>query len=656
LVGLDRQLEQELERTYRRSTIIFFRLLVSELARSDRFSPLTPGPEPATEEPAYSEYREGRLGRLSPPLPAWERGLGGEGRTTTSAVEEARAVARDLACATTSPHEILSTLYEDVLRYRCRIDPAHGAAYLERSDSERKANGSFYTPRHIARPVVEAALDPLIHRSGGGTLPLLRILDPAMGTGVFLLEAVLYLASRKSIGKGWNAATIAEHCLYGIDFDPVAVELAVLSLWLETGARPAVVARHLRRGSLLGEADVMRVGRFDAVIGNPPWGAHYDPEERKELELRFPRSTGGSFDSFKLFLDLASSLSRGTVGMVVPQAVLAQPSHTDIREVLLELKDPYWAMNLGDGIFAGAAAPACAVVFGPKPGPRSVPCVDGRGVTRVPATLWDTKLGFPLKRPGIADLLRRLRSHHPTFGELAHLYRVRDVGINYNRASVAERVLYSGPESAHALDVQRYRGRNFDRYTSISPGGWLRHDAQRLLQQGESVFLDWSTYTLPEKIVLRQTADRIVATLDRSRMAMGRSVIAITREADVSLQALLACLNSRLLTVLYRSLAGEEGRVLPQVKVGRIKDLPIPRVCALPFLVNLHAYCGGFESDSPVHQTQSDPHLAWLSLHHLANVLLRSQGRDPGASALVDRIVYRLYGLTPEEIALVEAV
>jgi hypothetical protein len=550
---------------------------------------------------------------------------------------------------------MLSTLYEDLLQHRCSIDPQSGAVYLEQSDSGRKANGTFYTPRHIACRVVQAALDPFTVSSAVGAVPHLRILDPAMGTGVFLLEAVLYLGAQKSIGKGWNAATIAERCLYGIDCDPIAVELAILSLWLETGARPAVLSRHLRRGSLLGEADAMRVGRFDAVIGNPPWGASYDPEERKELARRFPRSTGGSFDSFKLFLDLASSLSRGTVGMVVPQAALAQATHTDVREVLLERKDPYWAMDLGDRIFAGAAAPACAVVFGPKPGPQSVPCVDGRGVTRVPATLWEAKLGFPLKRPAVADLLRRLRSRHPTLGDLTHLYRVRDVGINYNRASVAQRVLYSGPESAHALDIQRYRGRNFDRYTSITAGGWLRHDAQRLLQHGENIFLDWSTYTLPEKIVFRQTADRIVATLDRSRMAMGRSVIAITREADVSLPAFLACLNSRLLTVLYRSLAGEEGRVLPQVKVGRIKDLPVPRVCSCPFPVNLHEDCGGVENGSLVSQTSNNPHLAWLSLHHLANNLLRAEGRDPGASALVDRIVYGLYGLTPEEVALVEA-
>jgi hypothetical protein len=476
-----------------------------------------------------------------------------------------------------------------------------------------------------------------------------------MGTGVFLLEAALYLGSLKWIGKGKTAATIAERCLYGIDCDPVAVELATLSLWLETGARPSVLVRHLRRGSPLGGASALRAGHFDAVIGNPPWGASYGPEERKELELRFPRSTAGSFDSFKLFLDLASSLSRGTVGMVVPQAVLAQATHADIREVLLERKDPYCAMNLGDRVFAGAAAPACAVVFGPKPGPRSLECAGGRGATRVPATLWDAKLGFPMKWPGIADLFRRLRSRHPTLGELAHLYRVRDVGINYNRASVAKRVLYSGPESAHSLDVRRYRGRNFDRYTSITAGGWLRHDAERLLQRDESIFLDWSTYTLPEKIVFRQTADRIVATLDRSRMAMGRSVIAITREADVSLQALLACLNSHLLSVLYRSLAGEEGRILPQVKVGRIKDLPVPDVCALPLPVDSLASCGSSEGSSPASQTPDDPHLEWLSLHYLANALLQVEGRDRGASEQVDRIVYRLYGLTPDEVALVAA-
>src|SRR5205085_12432404 len=105
-----------------------------------------------------------------------------------------------------------------------------------------------------------------------------------------------------------------------------------------------------------------------------------------------------------------------------------------------------------------------------------------------------------------------------------------------------------------------------------------RWDATALLEPGDQLSLSGEIYRLPEKIVFRQTGDRVVATLDRSRMVMGRSVMAVTREGDVSLPALLACLNSRLITGLYRTLSGEEGRVLAQVKVGMVRALPIPQV------------------------------------------------------------------------------
>src|SRR5207302_1294887 len=96
--------------------------------------------------------------------------------------------------------------------------------------------------------------------------------------------------------------------------------------------------------------------------------------------------------------------------------------------------------------------------------------------------------------------------------------------------------------------------------------------------EGETLSMNESVYTLREKIVFRQTADRVVATLDRLGAAMGRSVIAVTADEGISLTSLLVCLNSRLISVVYRALAGEEGRILPQVKVGKVLLLPVPRL------------------------------------------------------------------------------
>lgn len=432
-----------------------------------------------------------------------------------------------------------------------------------------------------------------------------RVLDPAMGTGTFLLEAARMVPAD-------GRAAYAEECLFGLDLDPRAVCLAIEALARETGARREVLSRHLTVSDAL-RGDIPGAP-FDAVVGNPPWGAECGPTERLLLRQRFPRVTGRSLDSFKLFLDLASRLTRGSLGMVVPQAVLGQATHADVRAILLERMAPYSGRNLGDGLFPGAAAPACALVFGPRPGPHAV----ATGADSLPATHW-TARQFPLAPDSVLQLVNRLRADHPSLGDLSPDVRVRDVGLNYNRASVAQRVLYAG-DRQHERDLPLYRGRDFAAYTPVRPGGWLRHNARALLNPGEALSLNESIYQRREKIVFRQTADRIIATLDRLGAVMGRSVIAITTEGDRPVKPLLVCLNSRLMTVLYRALAGEEGRVLPQVKVGKVLMLPVPRLCE-----------------------------EWGALERLADLLLACEGRDAELLAEADRRVEALYGLTETE-------
>lgn len=348
-------------------------------------------------------------------------------------------------------------------------------------------------------------------------------------------------------------------------------------------------------------------------------------------------SSSDSFDSFKLFLELAAERSTGTIGMIVPRSFLNGTMHSATRDRLLERFAPYEVRTLHAAEFPHAIAPACSVIFGPKPGPELIAhqaadsgnCVP-RGERGIPARLW-TRDRFPIGHGAWLDLLVRLGRNHPTIGQVEHRYRVRDAGINYNRASIARRILYEGELPEHLDDLPRYRGRNFTRYGRVRRGGWIRHDAQRRLQPGERLYTSPDTYDLPEKVVFRQTADRITATLDRSRMAMGRSVIAIVAVGSASLLPLLACLNSTLYTGLYRALAGEEGRVLPQVKVKTISLLPLPRACL----------------------EDCDPD--WIQLGEMARLRLEERGECTPLDDEIDRAVCALLGVTASEVAALGA-
>ncbi|MFE5920893.1 Eco57I restriction-modification methylase domain-containing protein [Streptomyces sp. NPDC056468] len=196
---------------------------------------------------------------------------------------------------------VFSGLYGVDLRGEPKVWPA-GSVIVVRS-GKRRDTGTHYTPKALAEEVVEHTLAPLCFSPGPAEgaaqgvwrpkkaeeLLKLRVLDPAMGSGAFLVSACRYLSDR--VVEAWlredelppeiakdvdrddheqlhqiARRLVADQCLYGVDRDPMAVELAKLSLWLVTLAkgRPFSFLDHaLRCGdSLIGVIDVRQVRQF----------------------------------------------------------------------------------------------------------------------------------------------------------------------------------------------------------------------------------------------------------------------------------------------------------------------------------------------------------------------------------------------------------
>lgn len=132
-----------------------------------------------------------------------------------------------------------------------------GAPYLQPTE-ERRRSGSHYTPRSLTEPIVRHALEPAFARLGPEASPeavlSLKVLDPACGSGAFLVEACRQIGAR--LEQAWNMygaekpkippdedeallarRLVVQKCLYGVDRNPMAVDLARLSLWLATLAR-----------------------------------------------------------------------------------------------------------------------------------------------------------------------------------------------------------------------------------------------------------------------------------------------------------------------------------------------------------------------------------------------------------------------------------
>ena len=162
--------------------------------------------------------------------------------------------------------EQLGAVYERLLEY----EPSGPSAALTRNRDTRKATGTFYTPRQVTAYLVRQTLAPLIADRTADEILGLRIVDPAMGSGAFLVGACRFLAHATEdalVREGrWHAGDvtgadraslrreIAQRCLYGVDLNPVAVQLARLSLWLATLAADKPLTfldHHLAAGNSL---------------------------------------------------------------------------------------------------------------------------------------------------------------------------------------------------------------------------------------------------------------------------------------------------------------------------------------------------------------------------------------------------------------------
>ena len=167
----------------------------------------------------------------------------------------------------------LGTIYEKLLAYRLADD---GTLVLEESPLKHRS-GSYFTPERVVDAIVARTLEPVLLKASAdisaadhaGAAALegfleLRICDPAAGSGHFLVAAVEYVAqfvaTDPSYGEDEGAEPlelaeirrlVAERCVYGVDINPMAVELARLSLWLATVDReqPLTFLENLRVGN-----------------------------------------------------------------------------------------------------------------------------------------------------------------------------------------------------------------------------------------------------------------------------------------------------------------------------------------------------------------------------------------------------------------------
>lgn len=388
---------------------------------------------------------------------------------------------------------------------------------------------------------------------------------------------------------------------------------------------------------------------FDIVIGNPPYGANID--SMVELfEKLYPNTTKSFKDIYKLFIEAGlTQLLRpdGVICYITPNTLLRQPRYKDAR-AFLNGHRLLQVIDFGFGIFEQVVPTCVFVATKASPTDALVRYLD---LTERSHFTRDLNSEPPTHIPQgkLLDLSHSDMSSTAVqdveLMQLVDVLDLKDAGINYQRVNVglhdkgnsnlSERLLYEGKRES-AQDVEYWKGVDIGKYQiAESTGRFVRVGTVRSLSSNERVVLNREYFGKTPKLIWRQTAAHLMVAVDDTGRWFGRSIqAAIIKPQFKNLDHffLLGLLNSSYLRHSYNRRVQEAGRVFPQVKFENLKSL----LLAIP---------NKNEAQQPIASR--------------ARAITAAKKTNPAAdtSALereIDQQVYAIYGLTPEEIALVE--
>lgn len=314
----------------------------------------------------------------------------------------------------------LGGIYEGLLELHpvLEVDSAHFA--LETfAGSERKSTGSYYTPDSLIVALLDSALSPLLNEASRALEPEdalleLRVLDPAVGSGHFLVAAGRRIAHRLAAvrtGDEEPSPDAVRHalrdvvgkCLFGIDLNPMALELAKVSLWLEAiepGRPLSFLDHHLVEGNALLGATAALVAR---PIPDNAFKALTDDDKavssawRKSnaAESKLTQAGHGQFALGSPVDELVAELVRGShvVEEMSDETVADVEKKRRAHETLASSSEMTRARLMADAW--------CAAFLAPKrPG---VPRITTTTVTTLAAGVVD---------PDVLEVVEEMRKHH----------------------------------------------------------------------------------------------------------------------------------------------------------------------------------------------------------------------------------------------------
>jgi type I restriction-modification system DNA methylase subunit len=612
------------------------------------------------------------------------------------------------------PAEILGNVYEQFLGKVIRLTASHQAK-VEEKPEVKKAGGVYYTPSYIVDYIVKNTVGKLCENKTPKQIEKLKILDPACGSGSFLIGAYQYLLDfhrdyyakepskhKKQIyqGKGgqWfltidEKKRILLNNIYGVDIDSQAVEVTKLSLLLkvlENETQETLRLFHERAlpdlgnnikcgNSLIGTdfytnqqldlfndeqkrkinafdwqtgfPEIFKLGGFDAVIGNPPYVQVLQSEHDEELNYfaeNYVSTSAFKKNLFPVFIERCLGLIRqdgAKFSMIIPDRFFFTPSYIPCRQKVLKIAKLEVVREILAGAFENAIV-GNAIFF------LSTPCEKSY---RINIEQWsDNKVTLINQIPvkdvlsdpqAIVNLLTNQRASWILNKCQKSSSLLKDIISVHVGIMIKENKKLFSESRIGAEQKKIVKGKQFARY-------FLRNtyffDPKKAKVFGGTK--NPQKHEQTPKILMRKTGNQLVAYIDTDGIYAEQSVYLLLPKSETNLWFVLGILNSKLLSYLFQNCFITNPVAYPYIQHYDVEKLPVRTID------------NSNRTDKAKHDKMVSLVERMLDLNKKLNAATvpdektRIQREITATDGQIDKLVYELYGLTEEEIRIVEGI
>ncbi len=455
-------------------------------------------------------------------------------------------------------------------------------------------------------------------------LKRIKICDPACGSGAFLNQCFDYLRDEMDFVLDMRFQfdgqrsifdidkSILQNNLYGVDLNPESVEITKLSLWLKTAKSNQTLAsldenikcgnsiindRNIVNNAFVWKSEFPNVfaeGGFDIVIGNPPYGARVEQEQKDYCAVHYVTVTGG-FDTYRVFFELGFNILKadGYLGYITPNTFFDILSGERLREflyenTLLKVVEVY-------NVFPNAIVEPVISIFKKHLGTDEeleiilVPRKTALTSTFISDGIHSIKTQTDLRKnehlifnykinDSKETIVNDIRSRANKISDYCFVYNGAkpyevDKGNPPQTKEIVDNKIYNGYIRSDETWIPYMRGKRISRFTSMWDGEYIKYGENLAAPRNPDIFFR-------EKLFIRQTGDTIIAQIDNNNVANNTLHVIfpkrINEDDSIDNKYLLGILNSTLMTWFYQTTHPlEVGKPMAEVKKNFVEDLPV---------------------------------------------------------------------------------